>query len=246
MRGFSTADKLQQKELQRSSKKYKRSTKKEVRKQDRSTNSYLCILQHIYSGIQPATISKLEGISKTTLQYHLDKLKLAGAIRKIGYGTWEVSDTAIFDLKRSTKEVQITSKKYKRSTKKEVQIQGRSTNSNLCIGTNSKYKTADKLSGKQHQIQDPHLHMLPPPKNNNINLMLYILKQLKSGARASQIQHQLAMKQTTYQYHLTKLKQVGAITKIGYGVWEVSDTAYSELERTSNLPRVGKATPPHI
>jgi len=164
MRGFSTADKLQQKELQRSSKKYKRSTKKEVRKQDRSTNSYLCILQHIYSGIQPATISKLEGISKTTLQYHLDKLKLAGAIRKIGYGTWEVSDTAIFDLKRSTKEVQITSKKYKRSTKKEVQIQGRSTNSNLCIGTNSKYKTADKLSGKQHQIQDPHLHMLPPPE----------------------------------------------------------------------------------
>jgi len=117
MREFSTADKLQQKEVQRSSKKFKRSSKKELQIQGRTSNLKLCILQHIYSGIQPATISKLECISESALQYHLNELKHAGAISKIGYGTWEVSATAIFDLKRSTKEVQITSNKYKTSTK---------------------------------------------------------------------------------------------------------------------------------
>jgi hypothetical protein len=126
MQEFSTVDKLQQKEVRTqdtfqgrstnsnlcigTNSKYKAADKplqKEVRNQDRSTNSYLCILRHIYSGIQPATICKLKGIPKTTLQYQLNKLKHEGAIRKIGYGTWEVSDTAIFDLKRSTKTSQV-------------------------------------------------------------------------------------------------------------------------------------------
>ena len=89
MRDFSTADKLQQKELQI-----------QDTSQCRTSNLKLCILEHIYSGIQPAAICKLKGISESALQYHLNTLKHAGAISKIGYGTWEVSDSAIFDLKR--------------------------------------------------------------------------------------------------------------------------------------------------
>ena len=97
---FTSADKLQQTEVQ-----------KEVQKQgtptSRSTNLYLCIVQHLHSGIQPAAICKLKGIPKNRLQYHLDKLKHAGVIRKIAYGTWEVTDTTVLDLKRSTKTSQV-------------------------------------------------------------------------------------------------------------------------------------------
>jgi len=59
-------------------------------------------MQHIKSGLRPAELAKRLGISKTALQYHLTKLKQAGAMTKIGYGVWEVSDTAILEQKRST------------------------------------------------------------------------------------------------------------------------------------------------
>jgi len=69
---------------------------------------------------------------------------------------------------------------------------------------------------------------------------------MQSGLRPSEIVKQLGISKTALQYHLAKLKQAGAITKIGYGVWEVSDTAFSQEKRSTNLPWVGKATPPHF
>ena len=97
---FITADKLQQKEV-----------RNQVTSQVRSSNLNLCIVRHIHSGIQPAAICKRKGIPKTTLQYHLNKLKNAGVIRKIAYGTWEVLDASILQLKRSTKSSQVAQDK---------------------------------------------------------------------------------------------------------------------------------------
>jgi DNA-binding transcriptional ArsR family regulator len=216
MQEFSTADKLQQKELQI-----------QDSPQGRSSNLNLCILQHIQSGISPATICKLEGISESALQYHLNELKNAGAIRKIGYGTWEVSDTAFFDLKRTMKEVQTTSNNFKISTKKEVQKHDRTSNSNLCIGTNSKYRTADKLQQKELQIQD-----------RTSNLKLCILQHIYSGIRPAAICKLEGFSESALQYHLNKLKHAGAIRKIAYGTWEVSDTAFFDLKRTSKSSQV--------
>jgi len=96
---FSTADKLHQ--------------KKEVQNQDtRSTtkkNLYLTIIKYISNGLQPPAICKLENISKTALQYYLNKLKRAGAIYKIAYGTWAVSKEVLIELKRSTNSSQVGS-----------------------------------------------------------------------------------------------------------------------------------------
>lgn len=95
----------------------------------------------------------------------------------------------------------------------------------------------DKLSGQEVQ-KEVQIH----PGETNLNL--YIMQQLKSGNWPAKIARQLSISKTALQYHLTKLKQAGAITKIGYGVWEVSDTAFSDIKRSTNSPRVGRATPP--
>lgn len=106
------------------------------------------------------------------------------------------------------------------------------------------YMQADKLSGKEVKINPPNLHTLPPPEKRSKNFYLYILQHLKSGMYPAQIAKQLGISKQALQYHLNKLKQVGAITKIGYGTWEVSDTAILEDKKSKKLPRVGKATPP--
>ncbi len=86
--------------------------------------------------------------------------------------------------------------------------------------------------------------MLPPPEKRSTNLNLCIMQHIKSGLRPAELAKRLGISKTALQYHLTKLKQAGAMTKIGYGVWEVSDTAILEQKRSTNLPWVGKATPP--
>ena len=56
----------------------------------------LRILELLGSGINPAQITKVMNVSAQTLQYHLDQLKRRGFIRKVGYGTWEVSKNKLY------------------------------------------------------------------------------------------------------------------------------------------------------
>lgn len=103
------------------------------------------------------------------------------------------------------------------------------------------YLRADKLAAKQVQNQDP---LQDPRQDPKFNLNLYIMQQLKAGVRPAEIARHLSISKTALQYHLTKLKQAGAITKIGYGVWEVSDAAFLELKTSSNSSQVGKLKTP--
>jgi len=70
------------------------SISKEVQIQDRPTrptpNLNLSIVQHLRTGFRPSQIVQQINISKTALQYHLNQLKAAGTVRKLGYGVWEV------------------------------------------------------------------------------------------------------------------------------------------------------------
>jgi DNA-binding transcriptional ArsR family regulator len=67
-----------------------------------SKNFTYLLLNQIRSGFSPVKIALNFGISKQSLQYHLNKLKHAGLIRKIGYGTWEVVDDE-FSAKNGSK-----------------------------------------------------------------------------------------------------------------------------------------------
>jgi DNA-binding transcriptional ArsR family regulator len=107
-----------------------------------------------------------------------------------------------------------------------------------------KFLQADKLSGKEVKTNPPNLHTSPPPKTGSKNFYLCVLQHLRSGMYPAQIAKHLGISKQALQYHLTKLKASGAITKIGYGTWEVSDTAILEDKKSKKLPRVGKATPP--
>ena len=56
----------------------------------------LRILELLGSGKNPAKIAKEMNVSAQALQYHLNQLKRRGFIRKIGYGTWEVSKNKLY------------------------------------------------------------------------------------------------------------------------------------------------------
>lgn len=88
-----------------------------LQKQDKTvrTNWDLSIVSYLKAGLNPAKICTKMDIPKQTLQYHLNKLKQQGVIRKAGYGCWEVIDqpeTAekkIGTLKHVAKEVRTPS-----------------------------------------------------------------------------------------------------------------------------------------
>ena len=70
-----------------------RSTNNKTLDNTPSTNnklSYLSIISFLKADIPPVKIAAKLGVPKTTLQYHLNKLKKQGYIRKVGYGTWDV------------------------------------------------------------------------------------------------------------------------------------------------------------
>jgi len=69
-----------------------------------------------------------------------------------------------------------------------------------------------KMNATERKDQDP-------PQDHNVNLTLYILQQIQSGKRPSQIWPELGMKHSAFQYHLNKLKRAGSIRKVGYGTW---------------------------
>lgn len=68
--------------------------KKEVKKIDVNKiykrDFYLKVFSDLKNGIMPIDICLKYSKSKSALQYDLNKLKKAGLIRKIGYGTWEI------------------------------------------------------------------------------------------------------------------------------------------------------------
>jgi len=59
----------------------------------RTKNVYLSVFDEIKKGISPAKICLRYNTSYQRLQYYLTKLKEAGLIKKIGYGTWETNKT---------------------------------------------------------------------------------------------------------------------------------------------------------
>jgi hypothetical protein len=88
-------------------------TEKEVKKQDSEQdpkyNFYLSLLQRLSAGRRPAQIARELGITKQRLQYHLNQLKAAGRVTKLGYGCWEVNDTPpITPRKEVKKTTQVT------------------------------------------------------------------------------------------------------------------------------------------
>ena len=70
--------------------------------------------------MNPAKICRKLGIPKQTLQYHLNKLKQQGIIRKAGYGTWEVINQPETEEKRSTNLPHVGSHTTPPKVRKEV------------------------------------------------------------------------------------------------------------------------------
>lgn len=83
-----------------------------------------------------------------------------------------------------------------------------------------------------------------PQQDNKYNLYLFIIQQLKLGFRPAKIAQQLGISKQTLQHDLTTLKEAGVIQKIGYGVWEVSDTIILPKKRSTKTPRVGDLKTP--
>jgi len=83
----------------------KRSTKQVGKK-----NLNLLVYKELRNGLNPSKICKKHGLSKNRVQYYLSKLRTLGAIKKVGYGTWEVLDANERSTKSTTKEVQKTTK----------------------------------------------------------------------------------------------------------------------------------------
>lgn len=59
-------------------------------------NCTLLVLHALKSGVGPSAIWKNLGISERSVKYALAKLKAAGAIRRVGYGTWEVLNDDVY------------------------------------------------------------------------------------------------------------------------------------------------------
>jgi len=77
--------------------------KKEM-KQPAIKNFNLFIFQQLKKGLNPSKISKLYGLSKPRISYHLSSLKRQGFIKKIGYGTYEIiKDFEEKEVKKTTR-----------------------------------------------------------------------------------------------------------------------------------------------
>ena len=74
--------------------------------------------------------------------------------------------------------------------------------------------SADALTQKEVRVQ-------PASQVKHSNLYLYILQQLKLGNQPAKMVRELGIPKTSFQYYLKKLKDRGAISKLGYGTWAV-------------------------
>jgi len=87
---------------------------------------------------------------------------------------------------------------------------------------------ADSLTKKEVPQQDP----IQDLKSHRY---LYILRSIHSGIRPSLIAIQLGIPKTTFQHYLDNLKRLGIISKIGYGIWELSDEAILTLKTSTGF-----------
>ena len=85
---------------------------------------------------------------------------------------------------------------------------------------------ADSLTGKEVPQQDSI-------QDSKSQRYLYILHAIRSGDRPSLIATQLDIPKTTLQHYLDNLKCHGLISKIGYGLWELSHEAISMLQTST-------------
>jgi len=90
------------KEVQDLLEQYKRSTHSHT-----LDSAYLSIITLLKNGLRPSEIATESGVSKTTLQRHLNHLKKQGIIHKVGYGVWDVIDTPEITKKRSTQSIYV-------------------------------------------------------------------------------------------------------------------------------------------
>ena len=97
--------------------------------------------------------------------------------------------------------------------------------------------SVDALTKKEVPQQDPS-------QDHKFQRYLYILRSLHSGLRPSQIISQLAIPKTTFQHYLNNLKRHGLISKMGYGIWELSDEAISALKRSTIISHVANQQDP--
>lgn len=73
------------------------------------------------------------------------------------------------------------------------------------------------------------------------NLKLFIFQELQKGRILKEIKKETGLKDNAFQYHLTTLKRLGFVKKIGYGVWETTTKINpKELQKSS---RVATITP---
>jgi DNA-binding transcriptional ArsR family regulator len=87
----------------------KKEVKKQDSEQDPKLNFNLSLLQQLRAGRRPAQIAQDLGMSKPALQYHLNQLKAAGLVTKLGYGCWEVNDTGLITPPKEVKKtIQVT------------------------------------------------------------------------------------------------------------------------------------------
>lgn len=80
-----------------------------------SKDCTLSVLSLLRAGVRPSQIWEKHGISKRSVQYVLRKLRASGAIRKLGYGTWEV----VHDAPGGVEKVQIVHRVTPRHTPPE-------------------------------------------------------------------------------------------------------------------------------
>ena len=97
--------------------------------------------------------------------------------------------------------------------------------------------SVDALTQKEVPQQDSS-------QDHKYQRYLYILRSLHSGLRPSQIVSQLGIPKTTFQHYLNDLKCHGLISKIGYGVWELSDKGISSLKRSTMISHVANQQDP--
>ncbi len=187
--------------------------KYEKKYENKKYDSYLSLLQQLSAGRRPAQIARNLGIPKTTLQYHLDQLKAAGLITKLGYGVWEVTTNP---------------KQVRKQVRKQDPPQDSIPNLNLSLLRQHRagqrpaqiaqgsfiFDIAEKKYEKKYENKTP-----------KYDSYLSLLQPLSAGRRPAQIARDLGIPKTTLQYHLDQLKAAGLITKLGYGCWEVNDTA---------------------
>ena len=96
--------------------------------------------------------------------------------------------------------------------------------------------TADSLTQKEVRVQ-------PAAQVKYSNLYLYIPQQLKLGNQPAKMVRELGIPKTSFQYYLKKLKDRGAISKLGYGVWEVVNEGILVKNEKCEAVRVAMENP---